>query len=201
MPAGVVLGMALHRLARHWDELAGAVRRASAPVSSLKVARIGCLQLVTVDLAVRFTALLWLTRSQLEPPEPPPTPWAEKEGMRTWLRSLHARTGLSRDELASAAHVDEHTLDAWLDDEVRPTHENLQDLVLALADHGADDAEVLLRDLRRAYGLRHLLSRVADIVGGAQANEIAVRLVGYGAWMLGLPLVPRHQCDAAGEGF
>jgi Flp pilus assembly protein TadD len=184
VPPGEMLAVFLGRVAGHWDELAGALRRASAPVFSERLARLACHQLVTIDLAVRISAVLWLTRSTIE--EPPPTPWAVQDGMRSRLRDLHRTTGLSRDRLAAAARVDEDTLDAWLDGNVRPKDENLHDLVIAFSEHGAGDREALLRELRRAYGLRDLYARLVEDVGDEHASNIAQRLVGYAVWMLGL---------------
>jgi tetratricopeptide (TPR) repeat protein len=188
VPKGELIAIFFSRIAGHWDELAGALRRASAPIFSERLAHVSCLQLVAIDLAVRLTAMLWLTRTTME--EPPLIPWAVKDGMRDRLRALHAKTGLSRDKLANSARVAVNTLDGWLDDGVRPKEENLHDLVIALSEHGAGDREALLRELRLAYGLRDLYTRVVEIVGEDFATEIAQRLVGYAVWMLGLP---RHS--------
>jgi hypothetical protein len=181
------------RLAGHWDELAGGLRRASAPICSERLARLAVLQLVAIDLAVRLAAMLWLTRSEVQ--GPPPIPWAAKDGMRSRLRELRAKTDLSRDRLAAAAHVDAHTIDAWLDAGVRPQDENLHDLVIALSEHGAGDREALLRELRRGYGLRDLHARVVEAVGEDHAAGIAHRLVGYAVWMLGLPRVSKKSLE------
>ncbi|HTJ85560.1 MAG TPA: tetratricopeptide repeat protein [Polyangiaceae bacterium] len=45
----------------------------------------------------------------------------------------------------------------------------------------------LLRDLRRAYGLRELVDAVVQIVGAEHAKGMVGRIVGYAMWMLRLP--------------
>jgi tetratricopeptide (TPR) repeat protein len=194
VPLGEIAGLMLERIANHWDEFAGALRRLSAPVSSERLALVICLQLVGVDLALRLTALLWLTRSTIE--GTPSLPWLAKGGMNRWLRELHRRSGVSRDQLASDARVSDKTLDAWLDDDlVRPTDENLQDLANALAACDVGAASELLRDLRRAYGLRAVHRMVVDAVGQTRAAEVSARVVGYAMVMLALPRVSRKPVE------
>lgn len=185
LPPSELLAAFLEGLASHWDEMAGALLRLSAPVGSQRLARLCCLQLVVVDLAVRLTAVLWLTGWQGQ--KAPALRWSRDRGMQTWLRDLHAKAGISRDKMAEAAHVHQHTVDAWLDGDVRPNDENLQDLAILLAARGVGDQEDLLSELRRGYGLRDLFRNVAELTGSEDAVGLATRLVGYAVYMLELP--------------
>ena len=179
--------------AAHWDAMRGALHRLSPPVLSQRLAHVACLQLVTTDVAVRLVGLFWLTRSTID--TPPEIPWAIKDGMRDRLRSLQRRSGLTREQLAEAARVDNHTLDAWLDAGVRPTEENLDELSLVLSEHGLGESEALLHELRRSYGLRDLFAHVVEAVGEEHAVGMARRLVGYALLMLGLPRVSKKSVE------
>lgn len=190
VPHGELLGAALMRLAARWDELAGALRRTCPPIFSQRLAWLACLQLVTADLAVRLTGLLWLTRPSLD--DAPDLAWARPNGLRDRLRDQQARTGLSRDRLAEQLRVGPHTLDGWLDDEVRPKDENLQDLANTFAEHGLGERGELLAELRRGYGLRELFAALSGAVGPQHAKHIAERVVGYAAHMLQLPRVSQN---------
>ncbi|MBI5536021.1 MAG: tetratricopeptide repeat protein [Deltaproteobacteria bacterium] len=185
VPQAEMFAAFLSGMAHHWDAMAGALLRLSAPVYSQRLARLSCLHLVVIDLAVRLAAVLWLTR--WEGVRPPAIPWALERGMQAWLRDLLAKSCISRDKVAEVADVHEHTVDAWLDEDVRPNDENLQDLANLLAERGLGEAEDLLSGLRRGYGMRALYLKVVKEVGRQRALGLAKRLVGYAVWMLGLP--------------
>lgn len=189
---GVVLGAAIFQYGERWDELVGALRRASAPIASERPAWRACLQLVTIDLSVRLTALFWLTRSAVEEPR---VPWLEPEGMQGRLRELQAMTDLSRDRLAEECRVDAHTLDAWLDKGVRPKDENLQDLANVCGKFGGPAASDLLIELRRGFGCRALFDELVELLGLETAAEMAVHLVSYAMWMLQLPHVSTKSVE------
>ena len=174
-------------LALHWDGLAGAVRRLSAPVAFPTQAAGACLRLVAVDVAVRLTALLWLSRTDVA--EPLADFWCDARGTSPWLRSLHetCRPPLSRDALAKLVRVHEHTLDGWLDAEVRPTDENLLDLAHCFADRGLGTQDALVHRLRLAFAARALFKKVTAIVGETEAVRIGARIVTYANQMLRFP--------------
>jgi tetratricopeptide (TPR) repeat protein len=187
LPVPLIVGFLVDNLVHHWDALSGALRRLSAPVAFPEQAAGACLRLVAIDAAVRLMALLWLSRTTED--EPLSDFWMRERGTGTWLRSLHEACSppLSRDELAVRLRVHAHTLDGWLDADVRPTDENLMDLAHCFAERGLGPCERILQRLRLAFGARALFRKVETTVGAEQAVGICERLVIYTNQMLRFP--------------
>ena len=74
-PAARMLTLAIAWHAKQWDELAGYMRSASAPVERPDLAATAYLRLVVIDLALRTSALLWL--AELPGPQEGVPIWAE----------------------------------------------------------------------------------------------------------------------------
>jgi Flp pilus assembly protein TadD len=179
-----VLGEFLVVVTTHWDQLVGGLQSASVQVWSERLAQVACLQLVTIDLAVRLTAASWL----LHRPENERLVlrWTSETGVRDWLRDLVKKSKLSRDALAIEVQVAQHTLDAWLDGDTRPNDENLRDLALVLAADNISDADLLLQQLRQTYGLREIYALVTGAIGEEHAQAMVKRLADYVMVMTGL---------------
>jgi tetratricopeptide (TPR) repeat protein len=192
-PLSPVVAHVIDRLATAWDTLAGALRRLSAPVAFPRLAAGACLRLVTIDIAVRLTALLWLSGNTEDAPIP--DFWIQERSTGPWLRTLHdaCSPSISRDKLAERVRVHPHTLDGWLDSDVRPTDENLMDLAHAFAEHGVGLHEQLLHRLRVAFGARALFKKVEDAVGKGQAADMGARFVRYANHLLGFPRVSQKS--------
>jgi len=171
-----IISVALDRYARHWDELAGAVRRLTAPIAFPKHAAAACMRLVAIDLAVRIAAVLWLARNDDECPLS--DFWLQPRGVGLWLRELMKRVELTRDGLANTAGVPESTADEWLDGDRRPDEGNLGRLSTALSEAGLGAKEVLLLRLRLAFAARDLFRAVEMAVGTRQARAICQRIAG-----------------------
>lgn len=187
LPRSPMVRFVISESARCWDQLAGALRRLSAPVAFPEQAAGACLRLVAIDVAVRLTAVLWLARAKGK--DPIPTFWFEERGTSTWLRALHEKCSppLSRNELAKQVKVHAHTLDGWLDADVRPADENLMDLAHCFAARGLGVADDLLRKVRLAFAARELFRAISDVVGRETAIRICGRVVTWANGMLALP--------------
>ncbi len=184
VPPTAIVEVTLARYAETWDALAGALRRSTAPVAFPGHAAGACLRLVAVDVAVRIAALLWLTRNPDE--QPVLDFWTTPGGMGTWLRAKVDATGKTRDALAASVNVAPTTLDGWLDNDVRPSFENIDDLARALT-NGADEHTDLRRRLRLAFAARDLFRRIEAVVGRPQALGICQRVAFYANEMVGFP--------------
>ena len=187
LPVRVVVGFLIDNLVHHWDTLSGALRRLSAPVAFPEQAAGACLRLVAIDVAVRLTGLLWLARATED--KPLSDFWMRERGTGAWLRSLQeaCKPALTRDELAERLRIHAHTLDGWLDADVRPTDENLMDLAHCFAAHGLGTWEQILQRLRLAFGSRALFQRIEATVGAKQAAGICERMVAYANQLLVFP--------------
>lgn len=184
VPATAIVEVVLTQYAEKWDALAGALRRSTAPVAFPGHVAGACLRLVAVDVAVRIAALLWLTRN---PDERPVLDfWTTAKGMATWLRAKVDARGITRDALAASIKVAPTTLDAWLDNDVRPSFENVDDLARALTS-GADEHADLRRRFRLAFAARDLFRRMEAVVGRPQALGICQRVAFYANEMVGFP--------------
>lgn len=178
-PSEEVLTKVLGELCEKWDAVADALRRRTAPIAHTREMLAACLRLVIVDLAVRLCAVISLLG--IEGDDPLPFFWAKPRGMSLHLRDLLKRTEphLSRDGVAEAIGVSPHTVDAWLDDDVRPAAAQIVKLTAALSRHGVGDAGELARALRLAYAARQLQAHIREHLGVRVAEELATRLVSY----------------------
>jgi hypothetical protein len=134
VPTAYIVEAMIAAYAKRWDALAGALRRCTAPVAFEKHFAGACLRLAAIDLAVRVTALMWLARAEAD--RPVADFWTTQRGTGLWLRDLVQTAGLTRDRLATELKVPPNTLDGWLDDEVKPSLENIDAVSRAFAAHG-----------------------------------------------------------------
>ncbi len=156
--------------ADEWDRLVGYMRSTSAPVDRPDLAAISYLRLAVIDLALRASAILWLTEAPT-PKEGTPL-WAEEKGGAKYLRELldkcqegHRPT---RDELAEQLDVSYNTIDNWLDTDTRPSRSNIDRIAEELAPRiPAVDSKTLKAQLHRHYALCTLCNLLAEHVGRA----------------------------------
>lgn len=183
-PFVIVLGMMARYIAT-WDALSGALRRSTAPIAFPNHAAGACLRLVAVDVALRISALLWLTRN---PDEWPVLAfWTTPNGVGSWLRTKVEAAGMTRDAMAGSLNVASNTLDGWLDNDVKPSFENIDDLAQVLARSGDEDHADLRRRLRLVFAAREIFRRVEAVVGPAQAFGICQRIAVYSNEMVRFP--------------
>ncbi len=167
--------------ADQWDQLVGYMRSTSAPVDRPDLAAISYLRLAVIDLALRTSAVLWLTEAAT-PDEGTPL-WAKEKGAATYLRQLLEKCGESRptrDELADRLDVSYNTVDNWLDTNTRPSRSNIDRIAEELAPCiTALDAETLKGQLHRHYALCALCDLLAEHVGRDAVIDLATALVRF----------------------
>jgi len=180
-PVDKLLTLTMAGYAKRWDELAGYMRSASAPVERPDLAATAYLRLATIDLALRYSALLWLANSPC-PDEGPPV-WAESRGGAKYLKGLLEKCGSSsptRDELSERLDVSFNTVDSWLDAGARPSLAHMQVLADCLATliEGAE-ASALLVQLRLTYSLTSICDVLARHVGRETVLDLAAALMRF----------------------
>lgn len=176
-----VISPMIAQFADQWDQLVGYMRCNSAPVDRPDLAAISYLRLVVIDLALRVSAVLWLTEADT-PAEGTPL-WAEDKGGAKYLRLLLAKCGESRptrDELAERLDVSENTVDGWLDTNSRPSRSNIDSIAKELACHIANlDVETLKNQLQRHYALCALCDLLANHLDRDAVIDLAAALVRF----------------------
>ena len=176
-----LLTLTMAGYARQWDLLAGHMRSASAPVERPDLAATAYLRLVTIDLALRFTAVLWLANFPC--PEEGVPVWAEARGGAKYLKDLLEKCGSSaptRDELSTHLDVSFNTVDSWLDAGARPSLAHLEMLAEHLAPliDGAEPSSLLVQ-LRLTYSLSAICDIVARHVGRETVLDLAAALMRF----------------------
>ena len=180
-PVDKLLTLIMAGFAHQWDVLGGYMRSASAPVERPDLAAAAYLRLATIDLALRFSALLWLANS-LSPDEGVPV-WAEAKGGARYLKGLLEKCDPSpptRDDLARQLDVSFNTVDSWLDSGARPSLSNLH----MLADYLAPlikgvESSALLVQLRLNYSLSSICDILAPHVGRETVLDLASALMRF----------------------
>ena len=167
--------------ADQWDQLVGYMRSTSAPVDRPDLAAISYLRLAVVDLALRASAVLWLTEATT-PDEGTPL-WAREKGGAECLRRLLDKCGESRptrDELADRLDVSYNTVDNWLDTTTRPWRSNIDMLAEELAPRIPDiDVKTLRCQLHRHYALCALCDLLANHLGRDAVIDLATALIRF----------------------
>ncbi|MCY4438253.1 MAG: tetratricopeptide repeat protein [Chloroflexi bacterium] len=167
--------------ADQWDQLVGNMRSTSAPVDRPDLAAISYLRLAVVDIALRASAVLWLTEATT-PDEGTPL-WAREKGGAEYLRRLLDKCGESRptrDELANRLNVSYNTVDNWLDTITRPSRSNIDLLAEELAPRIPDiDVKTLRCQLHRHYALCALCDLLANHLGRDVVIDLATVLVRF----------------------
>ena len=181
MPYAKAVAAGIAWYAEQWDNLAGYMRSASAPVDRPELAATSYLRLAIVDLSLRVSAALFLADAPT-PGEEPPT-WAKDGGGGLFLRRILDRCGdakPTRDALAERLEVDVKTVDNWLDTDARPYPYNLGRLARELAPHIPDaDEDALEGEMRLHYALRALSDMLAKHLGRETAADMAAALVRF----------------------
>ena len=169
----VVLEKAIVLNAAAWDELVGQTSVLSKSVDQVEMAGAAYLRLTTVDLALRYAALMRLAGLP-EPSDESPL-WAEEGGGGLCLREILHRcepNAPTRLEFAEFVGVSLNTVDAWLDGKARPRSKHLVRIGDALSPRVSEmDSRAIQGRLRLHYGLFDILAELSRHVGQDAVNE------------------------------
>ena len=180
-PLPRVISMVIACYASQWDLLVGYMRTTSAPVDRQDLAALSYLRLAVIDLALRTSAVLWLT--DMAPPEEGTPLWAQENGGSKYLRQILYRRGKSRptrDHLAEQLDVSNNTVDSWLDNSVRPSADNIDRIAEVLGQHISGlQVDSPRSRLHRHYALVSLCDLLAQHLGRDAVIELAMALVRF----------------------
>ena len=178
---GKVLGFAIAWYAEQWDRLVGYMRSMSAAVDRPDLAATAYLRLVTIDLALRASAALWL--AEIPTPNEVTPVWAEHRGGAKYLRQLLDQCGASaptRDQLSERLEVSCNTVDSWLDAGARPSPGNIDRIAEELAPNiDGVDTETLKCQLHRHYALSGLLDLLSVHIGRDAVVDLVAALIRF----------------------
>ena len=180
MPLSRAIGEAIGWYAEQWDELVGLLRSASAPVDRPELAALAYLRLAVIDLALRATAVLWL--SDMSTPGEGTPDWVESNSGSEFLKSLLNRCrppGVTRETFSEKLDVS-NTVDSWLDKGARPHIEHLEGIARELAPRTNDvDETSLMGQLRRHYAFSAICDLLSTHLGRDAVIELAEVLTRY----------------------
>lgn len=181
MPYAKAIASGIEWYAEQWDNLAGYMRSASAPVDRWDLAAVSYLRLAICDLSLRVSAALFLADAPTPNEEPPL--WARENGGSPFLRGLLERCGDNRPTRAQIAEdliVAPNTVDNWLDGGANPFIYNLDRLSDYLAPRLPDaDADALKGELRLHFALVAICDLLANHLGRDAVMDLAAALVRF----------------------
>lgn len=165
--------------AHQWDQLGGALRSNSCPVSKQDEVIAAFLRLVSIDFAIRYAA--WaLVKSKVRPDE---STLPESVGalLLRWRESLAEAPSVTA--TAKSLGVAASTLKSWLYQGKRPnavTLEALADLFQPLLDRPRDE---LLTELRVVDAVAAVQSSLAPVVGQGTVTRIRKKVFEFAGWI------------------
>ena len=166
--------------ADHWDLLRSSVRRRTVSVVPGRLPEVweAFVRLAVIDLALRVAAHLHL--SGASPAALDLLNWTTVGARGEFLNHKRRQTPLTLEELAEAVDVANHTVQAWMYDGARPSHDNLTKLAETLADHteGSNAADIA-RELRALYWISDVATLLAERIGDSAVYEVVGRLRKY----------------------
>jgi tetratricopeptide (TPR) repeat protein len=170
--------------AGQWDRLASTMRSFSCPVNDHHGAACSYLRLATIDLALRYAAVLLLANG---PPPGTETPaWARPRGGGLLLREWLKRAGdaqPTREVMATRLGYSDKTIDDWLDGKTPPNEASIGDLATMFAILVGEDKEALATTLRRHYALTRISDELADEIGSETVGDLGKALYRYVTWI------------------
>lgn len=169
-----------------WGQILGFLRGKPLSIQRTDVASVACLRLSVIDMAIRVAAFLDL--AQLPPPSEEVPLWAQEGAGSLFLKKLLQECGdkrPTRDQLADDLEVLRNTVDSWLDGNVTPSRENIENLGKYLNDllpQGRSESPVC--SLRRNYALSSLAARLSDWLGRETVIELAMAFQRLTKWIM-----------------
>ena len=174
IPPSQAISLCIALWSEEWDKIVGQMRAASSLVDRPDLAAMSYLRLVTIDLALRVSAVLWL--SELPTPQEGTPLWAMNKGGAQYLKQLLDRCGASRptrSELAERVGVSRNTVDNWLDKGTRPEIQNLDRVAEVLAPY---IDEVSVESLKTSLHRHYILCALGDLLSLQVGREHVVEL-------------------------
>ena len=176
-----VLAVAIAWYAMEWDRLAGYMHSVPTPVERPDIAGTAYLRLVTIDMALRISAAMWL--AEIPTPAEGTPLWAEERGNANHLKRLLSLCGASaptRDQLAEDLNVSLNTVDSWLDTGARPSKDHNDSIAEKLAPRLAGtDSESLKRQLHLTSALSSICDLLASHIGRDAVTNVATALMRF----------------------
>ena len=166
--------------ADHWDLLRSYLRRRTMNVlpSNLPSIWKAYVRLAIIDLALRVAAHLHLARSS--PAALDLLGCTNRTARGDYLNQKRRQAGLSLEDFALEADVDNHTVDAWMYHGTRPSHDNLAKIAKMLADktEGSTTSGTML-ELRALYWISDVAVLLAEHIGAEAVDNTFGRLHQY----------------------
>ncbi len=177
---GPTLASMLKWHADNWDLMRSFLRRRTMPVLSRNLPMVweAYVRLAVVDLALRVAAHLHLAGSS--PAALELLICTSREARGHYLNQKRRQAGLTLEKLAEKIDVDDHTVDAWMYQGVRPSNDNLTQVATVLADgiEGSNVSDVAL-ELRTLYWISDVAGLLAEHIGREAVEEAIERLRRY----------------------
>ncbi len=179
---GPTLTSMLQWNADNWDLVRSFIRRRTMRVLHGNLPRVweAYVRLAVVDLALRVAAHLHLAGSSPEALDF--LGYASRASRGDYLNRKRQQAGLTLEDLAQAAEVDDHTVDAWMYHGVRPSNDNLSRTaqVLAAKTESSNASDISLK-LRALYWVSDVADLLAAHIGSRAVEEAVGHLHKYAA--------------------
>ena len=176
----VALASMLKWHADNWDLLRSFLHRRTMHVSPSHLPKVweAYIRLSVIDLALRVAAHLHLSGSS--PTALELLGWANRMARGDFLNQKRRQSGLSLEKLAEEVSVNDKTVDAWMYQGARPSHENLAQIATVLAGNIKDSkASGIALQLLVLYWISDVAELLAKYIGAEAVGEAIGRLRQY----------------------
>ena len=175
-PASALASMLLWH-AENWDLSRSYLRRRTTSVlpDDLPSVWNAYMRLAVIDMALRLAAYLHLAGSS--PAVLDFLSYCSREARGEFLNQKRQQAGLTLEDLADGASVDDDTVDNWMYHGSRPSDDNLKNIAEVLADNieGSTASSIAL-GLRALYWISDMGSLLAERIGAEAVVEAIRRL-------------------------
>ena len=175
-PAPALASMLLWH-AENWDLSRSYLRRRTTSVLPEDLPSVwnSYVRIAVIDVALRLAAHLHLAGSS--PAVLDFLSYCSREARGEFLNQKRQQTGLTLEDLADGASVDDDTVDNWMYHGSRPSDDNLKNIAEVLADNieGSTASSIAL-ELRALYWISDMGSLLAERIGAEAVVEAIRRL-------------------------
>ena len=179
-PLAPTLASMLKWHADNWDLVRSFMRRRTMKVLPHNLPKVweAYVRLASIDLALRVAAHLHLAGSS--PAALAFLGYANRTARGDYFNQKRQQAEITLEALAEKVGVDNHTVDGWMYDGVRPSNDNLTKTARALADGiESSNASDIAIELRALYWVSDVAGLLAEHIGGEAVEEIIGRLHKY----------------------